>query len=259
VSAKLQAPGANVAAFFDLDGTLVPLPSLERRFVRELLWRQGIPARNLAYWIAEALRLAPRGAAFVRQANKMYLRGVSVGATRAAAARITSIARLTFFPEAVNQVAWHATQEHRIVLVSGTLQVLAEYAAQALQEDLARRGIAVKIAVTATKLNAVQGRWTGRLVGEAVFGGAKSTAVEEFAAEHRLDLASCFAYGDSDHDRPMLQCVGNPVVVNGATALRHVAVRKGWRAIEWRMAEATCGEAEEATRRSAGRKAEILG
>lgn len=259
MSGKSQRTGANVAAFFDLDGTLMPFPSLERRFVRELFWRQGIPARNLAYWIAEALRSAPRGMAFVRQANKMYLRGVSVAATRAASARIARVARLVFFPEAVNRVVWHATQEHRIVLVSGTLQVLAEYAADALQEALARRGIAVNIAVRATKLDAVEGRWTGRTVGEAMFGGTKSAAVEELAAEHGLNLASCFAYGDSVHDRPMLECVGNPVVVNGATALRRVAARKGWRATEWRMAEATCGEAEETTQRSAGRKAEILG
>ena len=259
MSGKSQGADANVAAFFDLDGTLMPFPSLERRFVRELFWRQGVPVRNLVYWVAEALRLAPRGTAFVRQANKMYLRGVSVSATRAASARIARVARLNFFPEAVNRVAWHATQEHRIVLVSGTLQILAEYAADALQEELARRGIAAKIAARATRLDAVEERWTGRLVGEAMFGGAKSTALEKFAAEHGLNLASCFAYGDSMHDRPMLECVGNPVVVNGATALRRVAVKKGWRAMEWRMAEAARGEAEEAKRRRAGRKVESLG
>ena len=47
-----------VAAFFDLDGTLLPLPSLERRFVGTLRGRNAIPAKNYFRWLAQAFTAA---------------------------------------------------------------------------------------------------------------------------------------------------------------------------------------------------------
>src|SRR5437879_6068329 len=48
---------ARIAAFFDLDGTLMPLPSLERRFFRMLRKRHEIPLKNYFLWLGEALRV----------------------------------------------------------------------------------------------------------------------------------------------------------------------------------------------------------
>src|SRR5713101_1130801 len=67
------------AAFFDIDGTLLAEPSLERRFFWELLRRKKIPARNYLAWLAETIRLGlhdPRQLRAVAQTNKRYLRGV---------------------------------------------------------------------------------------------------------------------------------------------------------------------------------------
>jgi len=60
-----------IAAFFDLDGTLVALPSLERRFFRILRYRKAISERNYFLWLREAMRLVPRGISAILQANKM--------------------------------------------------------------------------------------------------------------------------------------------------------------------------------------------
>lgn len=74
---KQQGP-ARIAAFFDLDGTLLPAPSLERRFFRALRYHHKIRLENFLAWLAEAVRLAPKGILAIKQANKMYLRGVRV-------------------------------------------------------------------------------------------------------------------------------------------------------------------------------------
>jgi len=42
----LETDASRVAAFFDIDGTLLPLPSLERRFIAELRSEGLMPARN---------------------------------------------------------------------------------------------------------------------------------------------------------------------------------------------------------------------
>src|SRR5256885_9889836 len=67
------------AAFFDIDGTLLAKPSLERRFFWQLHRRGKIPARNYFLWLAEMMRLrfGLHGLRAAAQSNKAYLCGVS--------------------------------------------------------------------------------------------------------------------------------------------------------------------------------------
>src|SRR5260370_42188624 len=76
---KRDQRGGRVAAFFDLDGTLIGGPSLERRFVGELRYRRAIPLRNYFLWLGRAALLAPRGMQMMRHANKVDLRGGHAG------------------------------------------------------------------------------------------------------------------------------------------------------------------------------------
>jgi HAD superfamily hydrolase (TIGR01490 family) len=210
-----------VAAFFDLDGTLMPLPSLEKRLFAMLRYRRFVGIRNFVLWLAETVRLIPHGINQIVHANKMYLRGVSVDENN-------SLSMTSFYPEAVERVAWHAERRHLIVLVSGTLEPLAERAARALEAEFGARGLASTIRVWATRLEERSGRWTGRIVGEAIFGEAKARAIRQIAAEADLDLQRCFAYGDSSSDRWMLDAVGKPAAVNPTNDLARIARRNDW-------------------------------
>src|SRR5262249_50396576 len=97
---------SQAAAFFDVDGTLVPFPTLEKRLVRVLLYRYAIPLKNLAWWPAECTRLLPRGFAYARQANKLHLRGIPVQRVCNVVQQITAPPQLSFFPQAVDRIAW---------------------------------------------------------------------------------------------------------------------------------------------------------
>src|ERR1700736_756462 len=68
---------SHTAAFWDLDGTVLPLPSLERRFVSMLRYQHAIPAQNYFHWLGESLRLVPRGIRAIAHANKTYLCNLS--------------------------------------------------------------------------------------------------------------------------------------------------------------------------------------
>src|SRR4030081_68313 len=70
---KGQGKTRRIAAFFDLDGTLIGRPSLERRFFAQLRYRRAIPLGNYFLWLVRAAWLAPRGMQMMRHANKMYL------------------------------------------------------------------------------------------------------------------------------------------------------------------------------------------
>lgn len=216
-----------IAAVFDLDGTLMAGPSLERRYFRMLRYRRAIPAKNYLLWLREAVRIAPRGIRAIRYANKMYLRGVPSGVVERQANGIL------FFAEAMDCVTWHAKQGHIIVIVSGTLETLAREAAKRLETTLETRGIAGSLHVCATRMEEKAGRWTGQILGEAMIGEAKSRAVRLLAAEMGINLARSYAYGDSAMDRWLLAAVGRPVAVNASKELLRIAQRKNWPTLLW--------------------------
>jgi HAD superfamily hydrolase (TIGR01490 family) len=224
-----ETDASRVAAFFDIDGTLLPLPSLERRFIAELRQEGLIPARNYLRWLAAAIRLAPRGVQHSIHGNKAHLRNVSV--------RALSFRQLTFFPDAIRRVAWHASQGHSVILVSGTLDFLARQAALALTLRLAMRGVTAKIGVCATQAERVDGRYTGKIIGAANFAEEKVIAMRRVAREIGLDLARCYGYSDSAHDRWMLGAIGKPAAVNPSPELRRIAMLRHWPIFDWSIGE----------------------
>jgi HAD superfamily hydrolase (TIGR01490 family) len=220
----------SAAAFFDLDGTLVALPSLERRFFRMLRYRRAIAAQNYGLWLAEALRLAPYGVNSILHGNKMYLRGVAVERLGKGGLRPAP----PFMEDGLERAAWHAKQGHVIVIVSGTLEPLATETARALEAELAARGTASLVRVCATRLEENEGRWTGRIIGEAMFGHAKVRAAKQMAEELELDVADCYGYGDSVTDRYLLEAVGHAAAVNPSRELARIAQERRWPVLRWK-------------------------
>jgi HAD superfamily hydrolase (TIGR01490 family) len=225
-----ETDASRVAAFFDIDGTLLPLPSLERRFVAELRHERLIPVGNYLRWLGNAARLAPRGVLHSIHGNKAHLRNVPV--------RALSFRQLNFFPDAIRRVAWHASQGHSVILVSGTLDFLARQAALALTLRLAMRGVTAKIGVCATQAERADGRYTGRIIGAANFAEQKVIAIRRVARDIGIDLARCYGYSDTAHDRWMLGAVGKPAAVNPSPELRRIAILRHWPIFDWRIDDA---------------------
>ena len=219
-----------VAAFFDLDGTLMPLPSLELRFFDNLRYRHAIPFRNYFFWFAEAFRLMPRGIDVVRRGNKMYLRGVPAEVQQGALPKADE----EFFEEGVAQVVWHLRQGHAVVLITGTLEPLAREAARSLQAEIVARGVSASVHVCATQLETAHRKWTGRITGEAMFGPEKARSARKLAAAMQWDLAKCYAYGDSASDRWLLGIVGHPTAVNACEDLAQIARKHNWAMADWK-------------------------
>lgn len=226
---EVMEKSRRVAAFFDLDGTLVALPSLERRFFQMLRYRRVMAAKNYWLWLAEAVRLAPRGLSAIWHGNKMYLRGVAVDRRVERGLKPAT----SFFEDGIERAAWHAKQDHTIVIVSGTLEPLAQEIARAIETELAVRGMAVSVRVCATRLEQMHGRWTGKILGEAVFGKAKQRAVVRMAAEMKLELELCYAYADSSSDQWLLAAVGRPIAVNPSNNLARLARIRAWPVVNW--------------------------
>ena len=98
-------------------------------------------------------------------------------------------------------------------VVSGGFRQVIEPLAQELMLDF----------VAANELEVVDGRLTGRVVGEVVDRAGKARALREFAGQVGVPMEQTVAVGDGANDIDMLSAAGLGVAFNAKPALREVA------------------------------------
>ena len=62
----------------------------------------------------------------------------------------------------------------------------------------------------------------------------KRVVAEQLAAKQGYDLSTCYMYGDSPGDLPVLESVGHPRVVNPIRGMARIARQRGWPILRWR-------------------------
>jgi len=217
------------AAFFDVDGTLIPGPTLERRVFQAMRRTGAIPIQNYLLWAREMLRLLPEGTTAMVHANKRHWSGVRCDQV------LQRMEAIVFFEEAVERAAWHARQGHKIVLVSGMPEALARMVASALEREMESRGVASQVLVCAARMEERNGIWTGGLRAKAMYGEEKSRAVRRIAQEHQIELRGSHAYGNTMLDLAMLGVVGHAHAVNPGKDLAAVANQCDWEIWHWHV------------------------
>lgn len=234
-------PPDRVGAFFDIDGTLLPAPSLEWRFITYLLAHDDVGLIQFAAWLVSFVRRLPFGSRAACLENKSYLRGLPESLVdmwqrsllwSKRSDEMSATPRLTFFTEALSRVEWHAIRRHKIFLLSGTLAPLARIVAFQFSHRLG-----CNIEVTATELEARDGLWTGKLEGAHISREEKYSAIKNWTHRYDLSPADSYAYADSVHDLEALNSVGHPYPVNPDRRLMRHAIRRHWPILHWRSVE----------------------
>ncbi|MPY78310.1 MAG: phosphoserine phosphatase SerB [Actinophytocola sp.] len=77
--------------------------------------------------------------------------------------------------------------------------------------------------VAANELEIVDGKITGRVVGDVVDRPGKAVALRKFAESYGISLEQCVAVGDGANDIDMLSAAGMGVAFNAKPALREIA------------------------------------
>lgn len=214
-------------AFYDLDGTLIPgsanIPLAVAGF------RSGmVSVPELLADLRNGVSFLLSGATDDRsvQVRDRILRAV-------AGHRAADVEALGegFIPRLVNSlrpqlrpiIDQHAADgDLQVVLSASPTEIVSRFAAAA--------GLDMGVGTTAAR--DAEGRYTGELDGPFCYREGKAQIMAEFAAAHGVDLADCYAYTDSASDLPMLEAVGNPVVVHPEAELRELAEERGWPIIE---------------------------
>jgi HAD superfamily hydrolase (TIGR01490 family) len=221
---------ADVLAVFDVDGTLV-----ETNVVEYFLWMR-LRSQPLEEWpgfMAQMLREAPRWLYLERRSRAEFQRsfyreydGLDYEVMkRLGREALDAVTLRRIYPEGMRRIREHKRAGHRVLLLTGALDVVVEPLAELLDVEVDCAHLLVK-----------DGRLTGDLQSPPPAGEARGTLLEEYATRNGIVLSESFAYADSLSDLGMLELVGTPVAVNPDARLSQVAGQRGWRIERWKMA-----------------------
>src|SRR3954447_20800952 len=218
------------AAFFDVDNTVMQGASIFH-FARGLYKRDFFTTRDIlgaAYKQAYFRLLGVEDPAHVAEARASALSFIAGHAV----AELEELGE-EIFDEGMAHRIWPGTRAlAQLHLDEGQRVWLVTAAPVEIARIIARRlGLPGALG---TVSEAVDGVYTGRLVGDMLHGPAKAEAVRALAEREGLDLARCSAYSDSYNDLPMLSLVGDPCVINPDSRLRDHARAHGWRVRDYR-------------------------
>ncbi len=214
-------PGPEVAAFFDLDGTLVA------GFSAAPFVRHGLQTGQLdGDFVADALRIGAAGLlegsgfeAILARSMRLYAGRAANELERLGQTLFDDFLRERLHAPIVELVFAHRERGHTVVIASSATQFQVDPVARALGiEHVLCNRLAVDEA----------GRLTGELVGPLVHREGKARAIRAFAETHANDLAHGHFYADGGEDVPSMHLVGHPRPVNPAWRMRAAADRRGW-------------------------------
>jgi fatty acyl-CoA reductase len=227
---RRRAGRDNVLAVFDVDGTLVETNVVEYFFWMRL---KDQPLTDWPRFLAGMASKAPRWLFLERRSRADFQRsfyreydGLDVEEMRRLGEEaLNAVTLRRIYPEGMRRIREHKLAGHRVLLLTGALDLVVEPLAELLQVD-----------VDCAHLIQRDGLLTGDLLSPPPAGEARATLLEEYARRNGLDLQQSFAYADAISDLPMLEAVGTPVVVNPDARLSQVGDQRGWRVERWRMA-----------------------
>ena len=225
-------PQKKVAAFFDVDNTLV-CGSTSILFGKVAVTGGSIKRRDIWRFMWEHVMYMRRGEKNSKMADfkdraLMLTKGHSVEELQGLIDQVyRDEIKPRLWPRSLERLKHHLEQGHEVWLVSAAPVELA----QAIADDLGATGA----------LGTIVGHdgnvLTGELVGAPLHGKAKRRAIKALAKERGISLRKSWAYSDSVNDLPMLSAVGNQVAVNPDQQLRRYAVAAGWEILRQRRRE----------------------
>jgi HAD superfamily hydrolase (TIGR01490 family) len=217
---------SEVAAFFDLDRTLIDVNS-------GLMWaqherKQGnlsmLQLARATFWTAMYhLSLIDMEKAFNSAVS--YYRGHPE-------ADLEQRTREWFHAEvapryrdrARETVAEHRQKDHQLVILTNSSCFEASVAADAWGFD---HWLANHFPTDD------DGLLLGTFATPLCYGEGKVTHAKKLAREHGFDLSKSYFYTDSLSDLPMLEAVGEPKIVDPDPRLRREAQRRRWEILDW--------------------------
>lgn len=211
----------NVAAFFDIDGTIFR-NSLMIEHYKKLNKYEII---NPAIWYTRVKKIYEEWEKrfgdfepYLETLAGVYideLKGVDKSYVEFIASQVINLNGDMVYKYSRDQIEWHKEKGHKVFFISGSPDFLVS--------KMAEKYGATEYKGTIYKVDD-ENKFTGEIV-RMWDSGSKQLVLDDLIRRYNVDLKNSYAYGDTTGDYSMLKMVGNPVAINPNKPL-FLAIRK---------------------------------
>ena len=219
-------------ALFDLDGTLVNAHLWLGMVKHHLKTKENL--FSVFWYLTSHVALAPFWKMHLISTEKYYqswgedlaklIKGIKLERGKEIFDWLTDEYLLPALKKKVlERLKKHQEEGLLTILISGSFQDLVDIVANRLNIDFA----------IGTELEVVKDKFSGRIIPPLCLGQGKADKIKNFLSgkNFKINFQESFAYSDGIFDLPMLELVGNPVVVEPDKKLLKIAKNKGWQII----------------------------
>ncbi|MCQ2977072.1 MAG: HAD-IB family hydrolase [archaeon] len=201
----------NIAAFYDIDGTLYREALSVELFKK--LSKNGIVSDYKWYNEVKPLydKWVNREANYddyIDKLSKVYhecIVGVDEGVIKFLAKQVIEEKCEKLFRHTKNRLQWHKEQGHKVIIISGSSYDLASGLGKKLGVD----DVAGTVFITDPETH----EYTGKVI-PMWDRESKINALNKFVEKYDIDLNESYAYGDTNGDFTMLNAVKYPTMIN---------------------------------------------
>lgn len=200
----------NIAAFFDIDGTIFRNSLMIEHFKKLVNFEVIDPE----IWYTKIKKVyvewEKRYGDFEQYLETLAgvyleeLKGVNKSYIEFIADHVINVNGDMVYKYSRNQIEWHKKQGHKVFFISGSPDFLVS--------KMAEKYGATEFRGTLYKVDE-NNKFTGEIV-RMWDSESKKRVIRELIQKYDVDLEHSFAYGDTTGDLSMLRMVGNPIAIN---------------------------------------------
>ena len=200
----------NVAAFFDIDGTLFRNSLMIEHFKKMIKYEVIDPAiwyGDLRDYYSVWERRYGDFEVYLEELAEVYvkeLKGINKDYIEFIASQVIKINGEKVYKYTRSRIKWHKANGHKVFFISGAPDFLVE--------KMAKKYRVTEYRATEYIVDE-DNNFTGEII-RMWDSENKQRALNEFVERFNVNLDSSYAYGDTTGDFSMLKMVGNPVTIN---------------------------------------------
>lgn len=201
---------SNIAAFFDIDGTIFRNSLMIEHFKKLITFEVIDPA----IWYTKVKKVYMEWESrfgdfeeYLEILADVYLeelKGIDRDYIEFIAAHVIEVNGDMVYKYSREQIKWHKDQGHKVFFISGSPDFLVSKMAE-------KYGV-TEYRGTLYKVDE-ENKFTGEIV-KMWDSESKQRVLNELIEKYNIDLDKSYAYGDTTGDLSMLRMMGNPVAIN---------------------------------------------